>query len=107
MVTFVRPRCSSQCTTAKVKQWRYLLYFAFLAVELSLLLSSSPVTTAGVVRMLGLLFPKRVVFQHVLFCHQVFVFLSIALSRIAPVLWGDGAIAGAGRCEAGFKDCIG
>lgn len=33
------------------------------------------------------LFPRRVPYQHVLFLHQIFMFMSVALSRVAPVLF--------------------
>lgn len=33
------------------------------------------------------LFPHRVAFQHVLFLHQIFVFLSVAVTRVVPVLF--------------------
>lgn len=32
-------------------------------------------------------FPQRVVYQHILFLQQVFLFMSVAVSRVAPVLW--------------------
>lgn len=32
------------------------------------------------------LFPQRITHQHILFLHQLFLFLSIALSRVVPVL---------------------
>ena len=30
------------------------------------------------------MFPQRVPYQHILFLHQVFMFLSVALTRIVP-----------------------
>lgn len=42
-------------------------------------------------------FPRRVAYQHVLFLHQVFLFMSVAVSRVAPVLFAgvtdDGDVA--------------
>ncbi|KAJ7621558.1 hypothetical protein DFH06DRAFT_1305802 [Mycena polygramma] len=35
------------------------------------------------------LFPRRVAYQHILFLHQLFLFLSIALSRVAPQFFPD------------------
>jgi hypothetical protein len=34
--------------------------------------------------LLHVIFPQRVAFQHILFLHQLFIFLSAALSNIAP-----------------------
>jgi hypothetical protein len=36
---------------------------------------------------LTLVFPKRVVYQHVLFLHQLFMFMSVAVSKVAPILF--------------------
>jgi hypothetical protein len=32
-------------------------------------------------------FPHRVVYQHILFLHQLFMFMSVAVSKVAPVLF--------------------
>lgn len=40
--------------------------------------------------MLGTLFPQRVPFQHVLLLHQLFMFASVAVTRVAPVLFPPG-----------------
>jgi len=92
--------------TSPVAFWRYLLYFALFASELSLLLSPSPsLTPSGLLlgsltpptagpthrTILHLLFPRRVAYQHILFLHQLFLFLSIALSRVAPQFFPDAA----------------
>jgi hypothetical protein len=54
-------------------------------------LSSSPTTSQQPPSIhsnfLTLLFPRRVVYQHILFLHQLFLFLSVAVSKVAPVLF--------------------
>ncbi|EIN06592.1 DnaJ-domain-containing protein [Punctularia strigosozonata HHB-11173 SS5] len=77
--------------------WRYILFFALFASELTLLLGPSPspassplaseasISPSG--NLLTYLFPRRVPYQHVLFLHQIFMFMSVALSRVAPVLF--------------------
>jgi len=35
----------------------------------------------------SLLFPERVQYQHILFLHQLSIFFSVALSRVAPILF--------------------
>jgi hypothetical protein len=37
--------------------------------------------------LLAYLFPRQVAYQHILFLHQLFMFLSVAVSRVAPVLF--------------------
>jgi hypothetical protein len=77
-------------------KWRYLLFLSLFASELYLLLAPSPSTlspspfvdaTTSHATILDVVFPKRTVYQHVLLLHQVFFFLSVALSRVAPVLF--------------------
>ncbi|KAJ7270124.1 hypothetical protein B0H12DRAFT_1044783 [Mycena haematopus] len=92
--------------TSPVAFWRYLLYFSLFAAELSLLLSPSPSPSpSGLLlgsltppadgpthrTILHFLFPRRVAYQHILFLHQLFLFLSIALSRVAPQFFPDAA----------------
>ena len=36
-------------------------------------------------------FPHRVAFQHVIFLHQIFVFMSVAVTRVVPVLFPEPA----------------
>ncbi|KAG0708700.1 DnaJ-domain-containing protein [Suillus ampliporus] len=76
--------------------WRYLLFLCLFASELYLLfapspsaLSRSPFVDAAPshATILDVLFPKRVVYQHILLLHQIFFFLSVASSRVAPVLF--------------------
>ncbi|TFK45057.1 hypothetical protein BDQ12DRAFT_642215 [Crucibulum laeve] len=90
--------------------WRYLLFASLFAAELSLLLAPSPAvaslnnptssTFLGTLSalfpspaqvnsptILHILFPQRITQQHVLFLHQLFMFLSVALSRVAPQLF--------------------
>ncbi|KAG5722016.1 Chaperone protein dnaJ [Termitomyces sp. T112] len=82
-----------------VSFWRYLLYATLFVAEISLILSPSPsslptstlalkglVTTYTTHTPLHTLFPQRLIFQHILFLHQLFVFLSFALGRVVPVL---------------------
>ncbi|RDB25090.1 hypothetical protein Hypma_007420 [Hypsizygus marmoreus] len=89
--------------------WRYLLYATLFVAEISLILSPSPsaapsasssfsflspsttglrglATTYTTHTLLHTLFPQRINHQHILFLHQLFLFLSIALSRVVPVL---------------------
>ncbi|KAJ7935295.1 DnaJ-domain-containing protein [Mycena leptocephala] len=87
--------------TSPVAFWRYLLYFSLLASELSLLLSPSPsLSPSGLLlgnpadspthrTILHMIFPRRVAYQHILFLHQLFLFMSIALSRVAPQFFPD------------------
>ena len=49
-----------------------------------MLLSTSP---RAVPRILRILFPRRVAYQHVLVLHQCFMFFNIALSKVYTVLW--------------------
>ena len=35
----------------------------------------------------SLLFPEHVQYQHILFLHQLSIFISVALSRVAPILF--------------------
>ncbi|KAH8115275.1 hypothetical protein DFH11DRAFT_96980 [Phellopilus nigrolimitatus] len=63
--------------------WRYILLFGLFASELCLTVGYQ---SAGI---LGYIFSDRVGFQHILFLHHLFVFLSIALSRVVPVLFPD------------------
>ncbi|KAJ4483764.1 hypothetical protein J3R30DRAFT_3451285 [Lentinula aciculospora] len=84
------------------KFWRYLLFFVFFASELAYLLYPSPSTvsifssafwdpTIDGTRptLLHILFPRRVAYQHILFLHQMFIFTSIAVTRVAPQLFPD------------------
>ncbi|KAG1739109.1 DnaJ-domain-containing protein [Suillus paluster] len=89
-----------------IAAWRYLLFICLFASELYLLLAPSPSALSpspfidaapSHATILDVLFPKRVVYQHVLLLHQIFFFLSVALSRVAPVLFpslmrGDPAV---------------
>jgi len=74
---------SSLMRPSPVAFWRYVLLFALLASELTLIVGYD---TAG---FLSAVFPFRVAFQHVLFLHQLFMFFSIALSRVFPVLFSE------------------
>ncbi|KAF9463581.1 hypothetical protein BDZ94DRAFT_1297784 [Collybia nuda] len=86
--------------SSSVSFWRYLLYAALFVAEISLILSPSPsmgspsffslpspsMTTYTTHTILHSLFPNRLIHQHIRFLHQLFLFLSIALSRVVPVL---------------------
>ncbi|KAI0079848.1 DnaJ-domain-containing protein [Panus rudis PR-1116 ss-1] len=86
-----------------VAYWRYVLYIFFAAYELSFIMSPSQsppsaensifqfvfsnpsqYATNGI---LGVLWPYRVPYQHIRFLHSLSVLLSIALTRVAPVLF--------------------
>ncbi|KAF8957346.1 hypothetical protein BDZ97DRAFT_1846999 [Flammula alnicola] len=100
-----------------VSFWRYVLFGALFAGELSLILSPFPgapsnispptpsffsnflsssslipttsssfpsTTLMPTSSILQVLFPNRVPYQHILFLHQIFMFLSVALSRVVP-----------------------
>lgn len=79
-------------------QWRYLLFIGVFAMELYLIVApSSPRSEAHGYTfvdqltpewmVLESIFPRRVVYQHILFLQQMFLFLSVAVSRVAPVLF--------------------
>ncbi|KAG5650525.1 hypothetical protein H0H81_011930 [Sphagnurus paluster] len=89
----------SSSSANPVSFWRYTLYATLFVAEISLIISPSPSpvtvsspalaglrTTYTTHTLLHTLFPERLIHQHVLFLHQLFIFLSIALSRVAPVL---------------------
>ncbi|KAF9556248.1 hypothetical protein CPC08DRAFT_670121 [Agrocybe pediades] len=97
-----------------VSFWRYVLFAALFAGELSFILSPFPAVSSAVVppsssffssfysnssvatdavslsaiipatTFLEKIFPTRVPYQHILFLHQLFMFLSVALSRVVP-----------------------
>lgn len=90
-VSFVRvTSCHRLNTTADIFfydiQWRYLLFSFFLISELTLILAPSGQST----HILAHLFSNRVTFQHILFLHQLFLFFSVALSRVAPLFSSPG-----------------
>ncbi|KAL0580420.1 hypothetical protein V5O48_001573 [Marasmius crinis-equi] len=79
---------------SSVKYWRYLLYWSFFALELAFILYPTPSSSDHTIdisfkNFFHLIFPNRVPYQHVLFLHRVFMFLSLALSRVAPRLFPD------------------
>ena len=65
----------------QAQQWRYILFFALFAAEMALILSPPSSST-----ILSFFFPYCSTHQHILFLHQLFLFLSIALTRVAPYL---------------------
>jgi hypothetical protein len=88
-------------------QWRYILFASLLASESALILSPSPSAVVAPSQMfpfqavspsyntpLHSLFSQRVAYQHVRTLHQLFVFLSIALSQVAPQLFPNDAVDG-------------
>ncbi|KAJ7198579.1 DnaJ-domain-containing protein [Mycena pura] len=92
--------------TSPVAFWRYLLYFSLFAFELAFLLSpSTSLTPSGLLlgsikapgdhpthrTILHVLYPQRVAYQHILLLHQLFLFMSIALTRVAPQFFPDEA----------------
>lgn len=81
-------------------QWRYLLFIGMFALELYLMVAptSTPSGATGHTfvdqippqwMLLESVFPQRVAYQHILLLHQVFLFMSVAVSRVAPVLFAD------------------
>lgn len=65
-------------------QWRWILFFALLVCEYNLIISpSDPTGPTG--KLLAAAFPSRVAYQHILVLHQLFIFMSVAVSRVAPV----------------------
>jgi hypothetical protein len=93
-VKFVSYSCSMyslSCLTPL--QWRYMLYLALLTMELAFILNSSPLSSDAILvsgsqkSIFHVIFPHRVSFQHILFLHQLFMFLSTALTQVAPVLF--------------------
>ncbi|KAI9511462.1 DnaJ-domain-containing protein [Russula earlei] len=76
--------------SSSVAFWRYTLFFGHFASELSLLFSPSPSSPEYQgYSILSLFFPTRLAFQHIRLLHQLFMFFSIAVSRVAPVLFPD------------------
>lgn len=82
--------------------WRYLLFAAVFIYELTYILNPSihPPSDISVssdlfigprqpapMYLFAALWPRRVPYQHVRFLHSLFMFMSIALSRVAPVLF--------------------
>ena len=93
-------------------QWRYVLFAALLAGELSFILSPFPATQTTILppdssfsmpsltslsmpsisqltplssySILQRIFPNRVPYQHILFLHQVFIFINVALIKVVP-----------------------
>lgn len=79
--------------------WRYLLFAALFTYELTYIMSPSPssatdsslaslISNSGSpIPLFSFLWPQRVAYQHIRFLHSLFVFCSVALSRVAPVLF--------------------
>ncbi|KAH7101339.1 hypothetical protein BKA62DRAFT_703471 [Auriculariales sp. MPI-PUGE-AT-0066] len=75
--------------------WRYALFLGLLVSELALVLGPSHTQLEGHPNgstphtgnwLLTSLFPNRIPHQHVLYLHQLFLSVSIAISRIVPAL---------------------
>jgi len=76
--------------SSSVAFWRYILFFGHFASELSLLFGPSPSSPEYQgYSILSVFFPTRLAFQHIRLLHQLFMFFSIAVSRVAPVLFPD------------------
>ncbi|KAI0048800.1 hypothetical protein FA95DRAFT_1604904 [Auriscalpium vulgare] len=87
--------------------WRYAFFFLFAASEFSLLFSPSAyLDDEGGFSLLRWLFPNRTPFQHILVLHQAFVFVSLALSRVAPVLFPPPVVAPKAETERMILDKI-
>ncbi|TCD65568.1 hypothetical protein EIP91_002488 [Steccherinum ochraceum] len=82
--------------------WRFLLFAALFTYELVFLLSPSPSPASNTDlsaflftdpaspshnSILGLLWPNRVAYQHIRFLHALFMLCTVAVSRVAPVLF--------------------
>jgi len=63
-----------------VNFWRYTLFLISLLTEFTLVVNQVP-------PLWSLLFPEHVQYQHILFLHQLSIFFSVALSRVAPVVF--------------------
>lgn len=61
--------------------------FSFSSATATTLAAPPPPTTPQII--FNVLFPGRVTYQHVMFLHQLFMFVSVALSRVAPQLFPD------------------
>ncbi|OBZ69892.1 Chaperone protein DnaJ [Grifola frondosa] len=85
-----------------VSFWRFILFFALLVYELVFVLGPSPSPSSNSslssflffdpaspssTSILGLLWRRRVAYQHIRFLHSLFVLCSVGLSRVAPVLF--------------------
>ncbi|KAI0919095.1 hypothetical protein AcW1_003441 [Taiwanofungus camphoratus] len=93
---------SFMSTPSGVSYWRYVLLNTVCAYEAVLILSPSlsphsnisvlpeifpESTSPALVRVFAFIWPRRVAYQHIRFLHSLFMFLSVALSRVAPVLF--------------------
>ncbi|KAH8826968.1 hypothetical protein DL96DRAFT_1710124 [Flagelloscypha sp. PMI_526] len=72
--------------------WRYTLYFACFATELSLIVNPSPSPTSSN-SIFQIFLPSRVQYQHIQYLHQILVFLNVALGRVAPRLFPDDLVS--------------
>ncbi|KAJ2931472.1 hypothetical protein H1R20_g5557, partial [Candolleomyces eurysporus] len=66
--------------------WRWILFFMLLVAEVALITTPSPSLSNRHITILHKIFPQRVVYQHILFLHQLFMFLNVALLRVTPYL---------------------
>ncbi|KAH9919067.1 DnaJ-domain-containing protein [Amylocystis lapponica] len=88
--------------SSSVTFWRYLLFATVLVYELLFILGPSPApppdpsvssllltnpAAPTYTSIFTFLWPRRVAYQHVKFLHSLFLFLSVALARVAPVLF--------------------
>ncbi|TDL23093.1 hypothetical protein BD410DRAFT_859597 [Rickenella mellea] len=91
---------SAALSASPVAFWRYLLLASLFASELCLILDppasrlssaahdlAGPRANSFFTTAVRFIFPRRVPHQHILLLHQIFVFLSVALSRVVPVLF--------------------
>lgn len=68
----------SAISPSTINFWRYLLFLINLLTEFTLIVNPVPPVWS-------LLFPEYVQHQHIHFLHQLSIFFSVALSRVAPV----------------------
>lgn len=77
--------CLSKLILSYCLQWRYMLLLTLLSCELNFIAGTR---SYGIMKAI---FPHRVAFQHVIFLHQIFVFMSVAVTRVIPVLFPEPA----------------
>ncbi|KAI0317414.1 hypothetical protein OF83DRAFT_1058722 [Amylostereum chailletii] len=95
---------------SSVAYWRYTLFFTLAAAEIAILFAPSPSMRTVYDRgpnILAVILPTRLPYQHIRFLHQIFVFLSVGLSRVVPVLFpSNGEDATNGLSPAQTSDML-
>lgn len=70
----------SSMSPSTVNFWRYLFFLISLLTEFTLIVNPVP-------PLWSLIFPGHVQYQHIQFLHQLSIFFSVALARVAPVVF--------------------